>query len=155
MTAAERLAPADAVKWAVGVGLVEIPAQLLQLVSPDPRIVAVSVPMDSPVVQKDIAQEPPPKGLVEPQPINPEPKRTIKKSALMRKYGAVWATMESDFRHSNENGLANEAKAPSHGHWVEDAALAWAKQNGKLVEAKTSSATLMTSLTGRIHRSDD
>lgn len=48
-----------------------------------------------------------------------------------------WPTIETDLRHSDENGL-NIAKLPKHGYWDSAVALNWANVNGKLRPANTA-----------------
>lgn len=57
-----------------------------------------------------------------------------KKAALVKANATTWPTIEADFNHASENGLSSAAKAPGHGNWFETAALAWAKQRGKITE---------------------
>lgn len=55
----------------------------------------------------------------------------LKKAALIKKYVDEWPTIDADFNHASENGLASAAKATGHGDWYESAVLAWADQRGK------------------------
>lgn len=57
-----------------------------------------------------------------------------KKAALVKANATTWPTIEADFNHASENGLSSAAKAPGHGNCFETAALAWAKQRGKITE---------------------
>lgn len=57
-----------------------------------------------------------------------------KRSALIEEVQSFWPTVESDLRHSDENGLS-AAKLPKHGYWDIDVALNWARENGKMQAA--------------------
>jgi len=67
----------------------------------------------------------------------------------------MWSSIESDLRHANENGLGEVAKAPGHGYWLEDKALVWARQNGKLKDAGSPSGNAAHTPFGQIHRQKD
>ena len=80
----------------------------------------------------------------EPQAATPEPvvaesasKEFVipfKKAALIAAHVHEWPTIERDIADANTNGLAAAAKAGARG-WLEDAALMWARANGKLISA--------------------
>ena len=58
----------------------------------------------------------------------------FKKAALVAAHVHEWPTNERDIADANTNGLAGAAKAGARG-WKEDAALVWARANGKLISA--------------------
>ncbi len=58
----------------------------------------------------------------------------FKKAALVAAHVHEWPTIESDISDAATNGLAATAKAGARG-WREDAALIWARANGKLISA--------------------
>lgn len=58
----------------------------------------------------------------------------FKKAALIAAHVHEWPTIERDIADANTNGLAAAAKASARG-WFEDAALMWARANGKLISA--------------------
>ena len=58
----------------------------------------------------------------------------FKKAALIAAHVHEWPTIERDIADANTNGLAAAAKAGARG-WLEDAALMWARANGKLISA--------------------
>lgn len=58
----------------------------------------------------------------------------FKKAALIAAHVHEWPTIERDIADANTNGLAAAAKAGVRG-WFEDAALIWARANGKLISA--------------------
>ena len=58
----------------------------------------------------------------------------FKKAALIAAHVHEWPTIERDIADANTNGLAAAAKAGARG-WKEDAALVWARANGKLISA--------------------
>ena len=136
LTRSAKLRPADVIQWAERVGMVEVPAELRRHVASlsEPASEAGARPTTTAVA-----------------PLGP----TIKKSALMARYGAVWATIHSDLGHANDNGLAEAAKAAGHGYWHEDAAIHWAKQNGKIETSAPARLPTLSELPGRTHRVDD
>ena len=75
----------------------------------------------------------------------------LKKKALIDKHCSQWPTMERDFQDANTNQLSKMAKAPSHGHWFEAAALAWAEQRGKLTKVGQHAAPA-SPFTGMVHK---
>lgn len=79
----------------------------------------------------------------------------LKRSALIQKHERAWPSLEADLRHANENGLSARAKADRHGFWREEDALAWARQNGKLMEAGAHTPHAAHAPFGRVHRMDD
>jgi hypothetical protein len=58
----------------------------------------------------------------------------FKKAALIAAHVHEWPSIERDIADANTNGLAATAKAGARG-WIEDAALVWARANGKLISA--------------------
>jgi hypothetical protein len=58
----------------------------------------------------------------------------FKKAALIAAHVHEWPSIERDIADANTNGLAAAAKAGARG-WKEDAALVWARANGKLISA--------------------
>ncbi len=64
---------------------------------------------------------------------NGEP-TVYKKSALIRRLKPSWPTIERCIRDGSANGLKKAAHAGKHGHYVESAAIKWAKANGHWVE---------------------
>lgn len=65
---------------------------------------------------------------------NDAPVLPFKKAALVAAHVHEWPTIESDISDAATNGLAAAAKAGKRG-WMEDAALNWARANGKLISA--------------------
>jgi hypothetical protein len=63
-----------------------------------------------------------------------------KRAALITEVKLYWPTISDDLRHSDSNGLAAAASLPEHGYWDIDAATNWARERGKLIEAKTPPA---------------
>jgi hypothetical protein len=137
-----KLKPAAVVAWAQSVG-VRVPVRLEQLLSP-------AAPQPEP---SRTTAGPDPASQVREETANPD--ALLKKAALVKKYSRVWTTVESDLAHGSENGLVQAAKAPAHGMWREQAALDWARRNGKLAEAQVGPATLMSGLSGKVHRLGD
>lgn len=76
-----------------------------------------------------------------------------KKAALIKANATTWPTIEADFNHASENGLSSAAKAPGHGNWFETAALAWAKQRGKITEPNgaTPIVNSVFAMAGTVH----
>ena len=82
--------------------------------------------------------------LLEPQAAAPAPEVAesaskavvvpFKKAALIAAHVHEWPTIERDIADANTNGLAAAEKAGARG-WKEDAALVWARANGKLISA--------------------
>ena len=64
-----------------------------------------------------------------------------KKAALKSAHIHEWPTIESDIKYAAKNGLAAAAKYGKRG-WLKDAALHWARANGKLISAKKSPDSL-------------
>lgn len=58
----------------------------------------------------------------------------FKKAALIAAHVHEWPSIERDIADANTNGLAAAAKAGARG-WKEEAALVWARANGKLISA--------------------
>lgn len=58
----------------------------------------------------------------------------FKKAALIDAHIHEWPSIARDIADANTNGLAAAAKAGARG-WKEDAALVWARANGKLISA--------------------
>jgi hypothetical protein len=143
--AGAKLKPPAVVAWAQSAG-VRVPDGLTRLLTaraPEQRDAPATKPTE------------PDRPAVGAQQEMPKHEAQLKKAALARKYAGVWATVESDLAHSSENGLGRAAKATAHGMWREEAALAWARQNGKIIEPAKTAATLMGGLPGRIHRLDE
>jgi hypothetical protein len=68
-------------------------------------------------------------------PPGPPPIERRKLAALKREVRGRWPSVESDFRHADENGLKATAKLPDqHGDWDLNAALRWARERGKLTD---------------------
>ena len=65
----------------------------------------------------------------------------FKKAALVAAHVHEWPTIESDISDAATNGLAATAKAGARG-WREDAALIWARANGKLISAAKTADSL-------------
>ena len=79
----------------------------------------------------------------------------LKRAALIEKYLNSWPKIESDLRHSNENGLSTAAKAPTRGDWFENKAVKWAEQRGKLTsQDKAAGQHLMRLLPGTKYTSE-
>ena len=82
--------------------------------------------------------------LLEPQAAAPAPEVAesaskavvvpFKKAALIAAHVHEWPSIERDIADANTNGLAAAAKAGARG-WKEEAALVWARANGKLISA--------------------
>ena len=146
MTSTTKLQPADVIAWAQHSGATEVLPQLMQLLAlPLPVIAqdaAISTKNENSGLQASAQHD---------QPILRSSVLTLKKSALIKKYLRVWMTIESDLTHSNKNGLSKAAKASGYGQWLEQAALAWAKQKGKIVESVAPPAASMASLPGKTH----
>lgn len=158
MTRTAKLRPADVVAWAQHSGVTDVPPQLIHLLAlPKPENTASALP----VIAKDATiptgtESAGSKALAQPdQPIPAPLAGTLKKSALLKKYERVWLTVGSDLAHANKNGLSTAAKASAYGQWREEAALAWARQNGKIVEPVALQAASMVSLPRKIHLMGD
>lgn len=80
---------------------------------------------------------------------------SLKRAALVKAHRRNWPTIDGDLGHANENGLSASAKAPTYGHWFEDKALDWARQNGKLTGTDTASTNAAHRQFGPIHRHED
>lgn len=65
----------------------------------------------------------------------------LKRVALIQKHAKEWKTIEADLQHASENGLSKAAKAPPHGYWFEERALAWARQRGGIAAQSQSAPT--------------
>ena len=72
---------------------------------------------------------------------NDAPVLPFKKAALVAAHVHEWPTIESDISDAATNGLAAAAKAGKRG-WREDAALNWARANGKLISAAKTADSL-------------
>jgi hypothetical protein len=143
--AGAKLKPAAVVAWAQSAG-VRVPDGLTRLLS-----TSAAEPRDAPVAKPSEPDGP----AVGAQHETSKHEAQLKKVALVRKYAGVWATVESDLAHASENGLSRVAKAAAHGMWREVAALEWARQNGKIIEAARTAPTLLSGLPGRVHRLED
>ena len=158
MIGTAKLRPAEVIAWAQHSGATDVPPQLIQLVAlPTPKKTGpaftavaeetvITAGTDSSRAQAISQMD---------QPIPTPSDRTLKKSALLKKYERVWVTIGSDLAHSNKNGLSKAAKALAYGQWREEDALAWARQNGKIVEAVALPTTSMVSLPRKIHLMGD
>ena len=146
MTCAARLQPADVVGWALRVGVVELPQQFQVLALPETPVMrgenaASAGNISSPT--RAIGQT----------PSSDRPSQTdIKKAALIANYEGSWQSILSDFAHANKNGLSAAAKATAHGMWNEEAAVQWAKQNGKLRASLPSQSLSLDQLPRQNHR---
>jgi hypothetical protein len=69
--------------------------------------------------------------------------KRLMRGALTDKHEHHWPTIENDFRHSDENGLAKVAGLPEHGFWNEITALQWAEERGKLTGVSKPKANLL------------
>jgi hypothetical protein len=158
MTRTAKLRPADVIAWAQHSGATDVPPQLIQLLAPltpektGPAFTAVAEETaitagTETAGAQTISQKT--------QPVLTPSDRTLKKSALLKKYERVWVTIGSDLAHSNKNGLSKAAKASAYGQWHEDEALAWARQNGKIVESVALQPASMMSLPRKIHLMGD
>lgn len=72
---------------------------------------------------------------------NDAPVLPFKKAALVAAHVHEWPTIESDISDAATNGLAAAAKAGKRGWW-EEAALIWARANGKLISAAKTADSL-------------
>jgi hypothetical protein len=133
MTKSQKLKPKDVISWALEIGHSPIPPELVALVKK-----SVTSEVEAPKVHALNEQ------------LQPTP--TLKKVALIKKYFREWPTIEGDLRHGTENGLSNAAKAPAHGHWFEDAAVQWAKQNGKMHYSVANIPPSLSSLPITLHK---
>lgn len=130
MTHSPRLTPAEVIRWAKGVMGPQVPAPLLayldgQLALPPP----------------EEARQEPPAAAPATQPADELRKTKVKRAALMRLKN-VWPTVANDLQHANRNGLAEAAKSTEFGLWWEEAALHWARVNGRLDKAPSGSPLL-------------
>ena len=152
-----KLRPADVIAWAQHSGATDIPPQLIQLLAlPTPeKTAAFPVIAENTIIPtgtESAGSQPIPQ---HDQPTPTPSARTLKKSALLKKYERVWATIGSDLAHSNKNGLSKVAKALAYGQWREEEALAWARQNGKIVESVAVQPASLVSLPRKIHLMGD
>lgn len=158
MTRTAKLRPADVIAWAQHSGATDVPSQLIQLLvlpSPQKRGIALSVIVEEAAITAG-TESSGAQAISQPNQSIPTPSaRTLKKSALLKKYERVWATIGSDLAHSNKNGLSKAAKALAYGQWHEEEALAWARQNGKIVETVALPMASMASLPGKFHLMGD
>ena len=156
MTRTAKLRPADVIAWAQHSGATDVPPQLIHLLAlPKPEKTASALPVIAEDATIPTGTESAGSEAVS-QPDQPTlSTRTLKKSALLKKYERVWVTIASDLAHSNKNGLSKAAKASAYGQWHEEGALAWARQNGKVVESVALPAASMASLPGKFHLMGD
>lgn len=76
-------------------------------------------------------------------------KFAMKRSALIKEHQHEWPTIATNIAGANRNGLA-AAKAGARG-WLEDVAMEWARNNGKLKSKAQPSDTL----TSAMHKMSD
>lgn len=157
MTRTAKLKPADVIAWAQNSRATEVPPQLFQLLAPpSPDKSGTAFPANAGdaaiTARTESAQS---QTMPQPERAPPAQSTTLKKSALVKKYERVWVTIESDLRHADENGLSKAAKASVYGQWREEEALAWARQNGKIVESVAPPAASMASLPRKLHLMGD
>lgn len=154
MTRTTKLRPADVIEWAQNSRATQVPPQLLQLLAPpSPENTGKALPAnvgDAAISARTVSAESQDMPKQDLAPTTPST-TTLKKSALVKKYERVWMTIGSDLGHANENGLSKAAKASVHGQWHEEKALAWARQNGKIVESVTLQTVSMASLPRKTH----
>jgi len=62
--------------------------------------------------------------------------QAMKRGALIAAHERCWPTVERDLKDAAQNGLREDAKAPGHGMYWEQDALAWAKAKGRLRDAQ-------------------
>ncbi|MBG6070261.1 MULTISPECIES: hypothetical protein [unclassified Polaromonas] len=158
MTRTTKLRPTDAIAWAQNSHATEVPPQLIQLLAPpSPEKTDTAWPAnagEAAITARTASAESQAMPQQDRAPTAPS-KSTLKKSALVKKYERVWMTIESDLGHANENGFSKAAKASVYGQWCEEEALAWARQNGKIVESVAPPAASMASLPRKIHLMGD
>jgi hypothetical protein len=149
MTSTERIRPTDVIQWADRVG-VEVPAQLRQ------ALAATEQRATSPGGTQAAAQEAP-LCAGQPTPLGPgsSPGTLIKRKALVQRYRGKWPTVERDLQHGSKNGLSEAARGDKHGHWREEAAVHWAKQEGKFASRAADLPISLDQLPRRTHKLDD
>lgn len=130
MTHSPRLTPAEVIRWAKGVMGAKVPAPLVAYLDAQP---AAQPPEE--------ASHEPPAAAPATQPADELRKTKVKRAALMRLKN-VWPTVANDLQHANRNGLAEAAKSTEFGLWWEEAALNWARVNGRLDKAPSGSPLL-------------
>lgn len=148
MTRAARLRPAEVIQWAQRVDLIEVPAALCKPSVPPPKPVSQVEPVQLPAIGVPAKAA----TLAEGSQASSTSGTMIKKAALLKRYATLWPTAHSDLAHASENGLAKAAKAVAHGYWNEEAAIHWAKQNGKMDAAAPDRALALDQLPRQIHR---
>lgn len=157
MTRAAKLKPADVIAWAQNSRATEVPPQLIQLLAPPlPEKTVTAWPANAgsaAITARTASAES--QAMPKQERAAPAPSTTLKKSALIKKYQRVWVTIETDLGHADENDLKRVAKSSKHGYWLEEAALDWARQNGKMPDSVAQPSASMASLVGKIHRSAD
>ena len=158
MTRTAKLRPANVIAWAQHSGATDVPPQLIQLLKlPSPEMTGIALPAvagDTAITARSESAES--QAIAQhDQPIPAPSTSILKKSALVKKYEHVWETIETDLGHADENDLKRVAKSSKHGYWLEDAALDWAKQNGKMLDSVVQPSSSMTSIVGKIYRSAD
>lgn len=145
-----QLLPLNVLLWAHRSGAIAPPAELVQAVSDRLQRSQPKPVQSAPVAPSEPAKASAP--VVLPPPAT---STQLKRFALIQKHERAWPSIEADLRHANENGLSESAKANRHGFWLEEPALQWARQNGKLFESRSPSSNLVNSAFASAHRSAD
>lgn len=130
MTHSPRLTPVEVIRWAKGVMGPQVPTQLLAYLDGQPAL---------PPTEE--ARQEPPAAAAATRPADELRKTKVKRAALMQLEN-VWPTVVNDLQHANRNGLAEAAKSTEFGLWWEEAALHWARVNGRLDKAPSGSPLL-------------
>lgn len=139
----------DFAKWANAAGW-ELPRELDLRAGKDPIGAAeASYASDQPGPQTEHSGQDIPVTAPE-MPLEHELRRTKVKRAALKQLESVWPTVGNDLNHANRNGLADAAKSPDYGLWWEEAALHWARVNGRLRNAPV--ASLLHDLPRRTNR---
>jgi len=122
-----QLKPLAVLLWVHESGAITPPSELVQEISD-----RLQRSKPNPVQPVSVAQPAPTTPPPVQTPERPDPHTQLKRAALVHKHDRAWPTIEADLRHANENGLSTCAKSKKHGFWLEEPALQWAQQNGKL-----------------------
>lgn len=138
MTHSPRLTPVEVIRWAKGVMGAKVPAPLLAYLDGLPAL-----PPPEKASQEPSAAAP------ATQPADELRKTKVKRAALMQLEN-VWPTVANDLQHANRNGLAEAAKSTDYALWWEEAALHWARINGRLLSTPTASS--LQGLPKRVNR---
>lgn len=136
MTAGDKLKPIAVARWGKRTIGDRLPPRLLALLEAEPALADTLAQTTSVVTSTKIAE--------------PSSQAVLVKRKALVAMSPNWPTVESDLRHSGENGLAKVAKADQRGMWKEKEALEWARQQGKLNIAHTQPS--VDNLTRSIHR---